>query len=72
MTLSCTQLPLLHLQAEELPYLLMKAGEQERLRAYITDLDVFYVLSDSKDGMYEVIGAWKYVRMTCNYWCLEL
>ncbi|VDI38996.1 Hypothetical predicted protein [Mytilus galloprovincialis] len=44
---------------EELPFLLTKAGQMDRLKETITDLDVFYRLSDNEDGIFELIKAWK-------------
>ncbi|XP_076109505.1 uncharacterized protein LOC143078527 [Mytilus galloprovincialis] len=44
---------------EELPFLLTKAGQLDRLKETITDLDVFYRLSDNEDGIFELIKAWK-------------
>ncbi|XP_052059702.1 uncharacterized protein LOC127700331 [Mytilus californianus] len=44
---------------EELPFLLTKAGQLDRLKETITDLEVFYRLSDNEDGIFELIKAWK-------------
>ncbi|XP_063416779.1 uncharacterized protein LOC134699017 [Mytilus trossulus] len=44
---------------EELPFLLTKAGQLDRLKETITDLAVFYRLSDNEDGIFELIKAWK-------------
>ena len=48
-------------QVEELPFLLTRAGELECLKKTISDLDVFYRLSESEDGVFELIKAWKTV-----------
>ena len=48
-------------QVEELPFLLTRAGELERLKKTISDLDVFYRLAESEDGKFELIKAWKTV-----------
>ncbi|XP_064632184.1 uncharacterized protein LOC135490720 isoform X2 [Lineus longissimus] len=44
---------------EELPYLLTMAGEKERLKATISDLDVFRHLIKGEVGKFELIKAWK-------------
>ncbi|XP_071175248.1 uncharacterized protein [Mytilus edulis] len=44
---------------EELPFLLTRANELERLKTTVSDLDVFYRLSDNEDGIFELVKAWK-------------
>ncbi|KAL3870127.1 hypothetical protein ACJMK2_042738, partial [Sinanodonta woodiana] len=43
---------------EELPNLLLKAGEMDRLKFTISNLDVFSRLMKSEDGKFELIKAW--------------
>lgn len=44
---------------EELPFLLTRAGELERLKSTVTNLDVFYRMSSNEDGFFELVRAWK-------------
>ncbi|XP_053394800.1 uncharacterized protein LOC123525710 isoform X2 [Mercenaria mercenaria] len=46
-------------KVEELPFLLMRAGELDRLKATVSDLDVFFKMSDNEDGIFELVKAWK-------------
>ena len=50
-------------QVEELPFLLARCQELDRLKKVISDLDVFYRLSESEDGTFELIKAWKTVML---------
>lgn len=49
-------------QVEELPFLLTKAGEKERLKDFISDPYVFIQMANNEDGIFELIKAWKYVK----------
>jgi hypothetical protein len=49
------------LQLEELPFLLTMAGEKERLKATVSNLDVFRYLIKGEAGKFELIKAWKLV-----------
>ena len=42
--------------------MLARCHEFERLKKVISDLDVFYRLSESEDGTFELIKAWKTVK----------
>ncbi|KAJ8300745.1 hypothetical protein KUTeg_022264 [Tegillarca granosa] len=44
---------------DELPFLLARAGDLERLRKTISNLDVFKIMVKSEDGMFELIKSWK-------------
>ncbi|XP_052774907.1 uncharacterized protein LOC128213338 [Mya arenaria] len=46
---------------EEMPFLLTKAGEKDRLLVYISNLQVFNILSQSEEGTFELIKAWRYL-----------
>lgn len=60
-------------QVEELPFLLMKCGDRDRLKETVTDLEVFARLVKSEEGTYELIKAWKFVSMSVTYlYCAEL
>ena len=48
-------------KVEELPFLLMRAGELDRLKDTVTKLDVFFRLSEDEDGVFELVKAWKTV-----------
>ena len=39
----------------------MRAEEYERLKDYLKNVDVFYRLSNSDDGHFELIKAWRTV-----------
>ncbi len=56
-------------QAEELPSLLNKAGEMERLKSTITKLDIFKRLAKSEDGKFELIKVWQVVSVTDDSMC---
>ncbi|XP_063416845.1 uncharacterized protein LOC134699089 isoform X1 [Mytilus trossulus] len=44
---------------EEMPFLLLKAKKMDRLKATVSDFDVFYRLADDEDGIFELIKAWR-------------
>ena len=48
-------------QAEELPYLLQKCGDLDKLKTVISDVDIFTLLSKTEDGRFELIKAWQLV-----------
>ena len=50
-------------QVEELPFLLTRANELDRLKTTVSDLDVFFRLSDNEDGIFELVKAWKTVNI---------
>jgi hypothetical protein len=39
----------------------MKAGELGRLKATISNLDVFFKMTNSEDGTFELVKAWRTV-----------
>jgi hypothetical protein len=50
-------------KVEELPFLLTRAGELDRLKDTVTKLDVFFRLSEDEDGVFELVKAWKTVSI---------
>ena len=50
-------------KVEELPFLLTRAGELDRLKDIVTKLDVFFRLSEDEDGVFELVKAWKMVSI---------
>lgn len=50
-------------QVEEMPFLLSKAKKMDRLKATVSDFDVFYRLADDEDGIFELIKAWRKVGL---------
>lgn len=48
---------------DELPFLLAKAGELERLKAAISDLSVFQRMSQEEDRKFELIKSWQIVSL---------
>ena len=53
----------LFLQVDELPFLLTRAGELERLKALITKFDVFKRMVSTEEGKFELIKAWQQVTL---------
>ena len=49
-----------------MPFLLTKAKQLDRLKATITDFDVFYRLADDENGIFELIKAWRKVVTAPN------
>ncbi|KAL4237051.1 hypothetical protein ACF0H5_005435 [Mactra antiquata] len=48
-------------KVEELPTLLLKAAEWTRLKATISDLDVFVRMESDEDGHFELVKAWRHL-----------
>ena len=49
---------------DELPFLLAKSGELERLKTTISNLKVFQRLSQDEDREFELIESWQIVSHT--------
>lgn len=54
-------------QVEELPFLLMKANEKERLKACVSDLENFTRMANNEDGIFELVKAWRFVGFPYLY-----
>jgi len=54
---------------DELPYLLSRAGDLDRLRETISNLKVFSRLVKTEDGRFDLIKAWQMVSV---YRCTEI
>jgi hypothetical protein len=51
------------LQVDELPFLLSRCGENERLKATLSDLRVFSRLVKKEEGMFDLIKYWQKVSI---------
>lgn len=58
---SCLSVLCFTSQVDELPFLLARAGELDRLKTTISDLEVFRRLAKSEDGRFDLIKYWKMV-----------
>lgn len=54
-------------KVEELPFLLTRAGELERLKETVSKLDVFFRLAEDEDGVFELVKAWKTVSILFHF-----